>query len=263
MTETSAETFRGGTYLPRFRPVGAAMALVTVLAVGLLGCSDDDDAGGEGAAGGTTSTSLETGGIAVAAPDGWRAIPLPQLGFGVAVPEDWEAVVLSDDVLADLATASPAVPGFLDAAHAASQTGSVFYAAGVDDQERVTDLKVRALTDAAVTDVAGLEDVARQLAADEGLAEPEVAPVEGAAVPTVEMRYETTSQRPADGSTTTTSGQATTTEPALVDVNVRGTERLALGPRGVVYSLIVTSEDVPGHDSLATRLLDTLAFPSS
>jgi hypothetical protein len=265
---------------------GLAAAL---LACGALACGDgyggdgddrdgNDRDGGDGgydqgapAPGDGTTTSMETGGIEVAAPEGWRAVPLPRLGFGVAIPDAWEAAVLREDVLSDLASAAPVVPGFLDAAHAAAESGAVLYAAGVDTEDRVTDLKVRAAPGTGVTDAAGLEAYARQLAADEGLADPEVAVVDGAARPTVEIRYRTTAERPA-GETGTGggSGAAGRSEGAgegagedggTVEVTVRGTERLVLSPRGVVYSLIVTSEDDPAHDALAGDLFATLTFP--
>lgn len=256
------------------------------VAAALLACGDgyggdgddrdrnDRDGGDQGAPApgdGTTGTSMETGGIEIAAPEGWRPVPLPRLGFGVAIPDAWEAAVLREDVLADLASAAPVVPGFLDAAHAAAESGAVLYAAGVDTEDRVTDLKVRAAPRTGVTDAAGLEAYARQLAADEGLADPEIAVVDGAARPTVEIRYRTTAQRPAgEAGTGGGSGAAARSEGAgegageeaeTVEVTVRGTERLVLSPRDVVYSLIVTSEDDPAHDALAGDLFATLTFP--
>jgi hypothetical protein len=195
---------------------------------------------------------MQTGGMEVPTPSGWRAIPVPRLDFGVAIPGGWEAAVLDDEALSDLAGASPLVPGFLDAAHAAQQSGSVFYAAGVDDQDRVTDLKVRVVPrpEPAVADVAGLEALARQLAGESGIADPDVSVVDGAARPTVEVRYSTTAQRPGENEG----------DPP-VDVAVRATERWVLSPSGAVYSLIVTSEDAPDHDAVAVQLFDTLTFP--
>jgi hypothetical protein len=229
---------------------GALIVVVGVALVALWTGSGDDDEGTPGSAGGgTTTTSMVTGGIEVDVPDGWQPVPLPQLGFGLAIPGGWEAVVLSDETLADLAGADPVVPGFLEAAHAARQNGAVFYAAGVDGQGRVVDLKVRAAPGTGVTDVAGLEAYARQLATEAGQADADVSVVESAAVPTVDVHYETTAQRtPEDGA-----------QP--VDVTVRGTDRLVLSPAGVVYSLIVTSEDAPDHDQLAAQLVGSLAFP--
>jgi hypothetical protein len=266
-----------------------AWLAAALLAWGALACGDGGDGGdrggrggdagaegdraegdggeGDGAGEGTTSTSMETGGIEVATPEGWRAVPLPQLGFGLALPDGWEAAVLTEDVLADLGSASPVVPGFLDAAHAAARSGSVLYAAGVDGEGRVTDLKVRAAPEAGVTDTAGLEAYARDLATSEGLADPQVTVVEGAGRPTVEMRYRTTAQRPADdgggGSGGGSGGSGGSGDPhgETVEVTVRGTERHVLGPRGVVYSVVVTSEDDPGHDTLAAGVFDSLTFP--
>jgi hypothetical protein len=270
-----------------------AWLAAALLAWGALACGDGGDSGdggdrggrggdagaegdggeGDGAGEGTTSTSMETGGLEVAAPDGWQAVPLPQLGFGLALPDGWEAAVLTEDVLADLGSASPVVPGFLDAADAAARSGAVLYAAGVDGEGRVTDLKVRAAPEAGVTDAAGLEAYARDLATSEGLADAQVTVVEGAGRPTVEMRYRTTAQRPADddgggsgggsGGSGGSDGSDGSGDPhgETVEVNVRGTERHVLGPRGVVYSLVVTSEDDPGHDTLAAELFATLAFP--
>jgi hypothetical protein len=235
----------------------AVAAIVAVVVVGLVAAvgvwtalspGDGDDA----AAGGTTTTSMVTGGIEVPTPEGWRAIPIPRLDFGVAIPNGWEAAVLDDEVLSDLSGASPVVPGFVEAAHAARQSGSVFYAAGVDDQERVTDLKVRTVPqpDPAIVDAAGLETFARQLAGESGVADPSVSVVEGAATPTVDVRYSLTAQRPGEGE-----------GDAPVAVTVQATERVVLGPSGAVYSLIVTSEDAPDHDAVATQLFDTLTFP--
>jgi hypothetical protein len=201
--------------------------------------------GGDGAAddGDTalTSTTIPSGGLDVDAPDGWEAIPLRALGFGLALPEDWESVVLSGDGLARIAEAAPVVPGFVDAAHAAAGTGSVFYAAGVDDAGHVTDLKVRAAADAGVDDAAGLEDYARRLATEAHLDDPTVTVVDDAPWPTVEVRYSTPAPSAAESAT-------------------EGTERSVLAPNGVVYSLLVTSEDPTGHDELAERLFGTLAL---
>jgi hypothetical protein len=243
---------------PGRRRWGAVAAIVAVVLVGLVAAvgvwtvlAPDGPGDGDASARGTTSTSMVTGGIEVPTPEGWRAIPIPRLGFGVAIPSDWEATVLDDEVLADLSGSSPAVPGFVEAAHAARQSGSVLYGAGVDAEERVTDLKVRIVPEPepVVTDVAGLEAYARQLAAESGVADPSFSVVEGAAAPTVDVRYSLTAQRP---------GEAEGDAP--VEVAVQATERVVLGPSGAVYSLIVTSEDAPDHDALATQLFDTLTF---
>lgn len=230
--------------------VGAAAVLALVAVVGGAGCSDDDDGDGDESTD-PTSTTLATGGIEVDAPEGWRAVPLPQLGFGLALPEEWEALVLSEEGLATVSEASPMVPGFADAAHAAALAGGVFYAAGVDDADRVTDLKVRAAPDTGVIDAAGLEAYARQLATEAGLADATFEVVPDTDQPTVRVRYRTEAERedPDDP------------DAAPTKVAVEGTEQLVLSPRALVYSLIITSENAEGHDAFAAAVFDTFAFP--
>jgi hypothetical protein len=118
-------------------------AIVAVVALGLGGAlawmSRDD--GQADPLPDLPTTTVDAGGIEVAAPDGWAEIPVPQMGFGLAIPPGWEATLTNPEVLAGIDRSSPAVPGFLDAAHAAAETGAVLYGAGVDDQDRVTDLK--------------------------------------------------------------------------------------------------------------------------
>src|SRR5690606_33382418 len=108
------------------------------------GAPDAGDAGATPEGGhGVTSTTLRTGGIEVATPEGWQPIPVPDLGFGIAVPPGWEAALLSPDGLATLARSSPVVPGFVDDAHAAASTGGLVYAAGEDAPGAVSDVVVR------------------------------------------------------------------------------------------------------------------------
>lgn len=227
--------------------VACAAVALTLVAVG-AGCGDDDDADESSD---PTSTTLATGGIEVDAPDGWRTVPLPQLGLGLALPDEWEAVVLSDEGLATVSQASPMVPGFAEAAHSAALAGGVFYAAGVDDADRVTDLKVRAAPDTGVTDAASLEAYARDLATEAGLTDATFEVIADADRPTVRVRYRTEAERtdPDDP------------DAAATKVAVEGTEQLVLSPRNVVYSLIVTSENADGHDAFAASVFDTLAFP--
>jgi hypothetical protein len=233
----------------RLVPVVAAAALA--LGLGLVvapSCTGDDDESGGGSGGGT-STTMATGGVEIATPDGWLAVPLPGLGFGVAVPGGWEATRLDAEGLSSTGQASPLVPGFVEAAHNAAQTGSVFYAAGVDDQGRVTDLKVRAEALGQITDAAGLQAYATQAVAGSAL-DPTVAEVPEATYPTMQSRFQATSQRQPEGAP----------EGEVVDVTVEVTERLVLSPSGVVYSFIVTSEDAAGHDALAEQIFATAAF---
>ena len=235
--------------------------LVAAAVSGIGGGGDEDDQDGAGPA---TSTTMATGGIDVPAPDGWTAIPVASLGFGVAVPPGWEATVLSEEVLESLERASPQVPGFLDLAHAAAESGAVFYAAGEDDAGRVADLKVRAAPGAGVGDVAQLEDYARQLATSAGLEDAAIERVEGAERPTVRMRYRVARApaSPGDGADEAGSdGGSTTTSAGAAPATAEGTETLVAGPDDIVWSVIVTSENPAAHDDLAARLTDTLAFP--
>ena len=218
--------------------VVAVVALSTGAGLAWAGRDDDDGAFPES----LPTTTVDPGGIDVDEPEGWAEIPVPQLGFGLAVPPAWEVTVLDPEVLAGLARSEPAVPGFLDAAHAAAESGSVLYGAGVDAEGRVTDLKVRAAPDAGVADAEGLLAYAEQLAADAGLdATPSV--VEGAERPTVAVSF---------------SRQATDADGGAVTVT--GTETLVLGPRDVVWSLIVTSEVPELTDELGPAIVDTLVF---
>jgi hypothetical protein len=233
------------------RRVAAAAACALLVASGAAGCSDDDSDDADSSSFDPTSTTLATGGMDVDAPDGWRAIPLPQLGFGLALPSEWEALVLSDEGLSSVSQATPLVPGFADAAHAAAATGSVFYAAGVDADDRVTDLKVRAAPTTGVTDAPGLQTYAQELLTEAGITDATVETVEGTDHPTVQVRYQTEAERP----------NPDDPEAAPTKITVEGTEHLVLSPRGVVYSLIVTSEVAEGHDSFAEAVFSTLTFP--
>ncbi len=248
------------------RIVATALAVALVggliaAAVSGIGGGDDEDAADDVAP--TTSTTMATGGIDVPAPDGWTAIPVASLGFGVAVPPGWEATVLSQEVLESLEGASPQVPGFLDLAHTAAESGAVFYAAGEDDAGRVADLKVRAAPGTGVTDVGQLEDYARQLATEAGLGDATIEPVEGAERPTVRLRYRVARDPSATGDEADearSSDGSTTTSTAAAPATAEGTETLVAGPDDIVWSVIVTSEDPFAHDDLAARLTDTLAF---
>ncbi|HEY8543548.1 MAG TPA: hypothetical protein VIL36_00815 [Acidimicrobiales bacterium] len=240
------------------------LAACGALLVGAAACSDDSGAGeerGDGAPGSeaaegsgddTTSTTLDAGDLEISAPNGWREVPLPALGFGLAIPEQWEAVVLSEEGLDALRQADPAVPGFADAAHATAEAGGIFYAAGVEADDRVTDLKVRAAPGTGITTAAALYEYARQLATEAGLVEPTIRTVTDADRPTVVIRY-STEVEPSDPDDPDAEPQT---------VQIEGSELLVVSPAGVVYSLIVTSEHADGHDAFAERLFETLTFTS-
>jgi hypothetical protein len=217
-----------------------AVALVGGLVAAVVGAIGGDDDGTDGAS--PTSTTIDTGGIEVSAPDGWTAIPVAGLGFGIAVPPAWEATVLAPDVLQSLERSSPQVPGFLDNAHAAAESGAVFYGAGVDEAGRVADVKVRAVPGAGISTIEQLEDFGRQVSERAGLGDVPVEVVDDAERPTVRMRYGLGA-----------GGGAT---------EARGTETLVAGPDDIVWSVIVTSEDPATHEALAEQIAGTLAFAS-
>jgi hypothetical protein len=224
----------------RTRLVAAILpvALVGGLVAAVVGAIGGDDDATDGVS--PTSTTIDTGGIEVSAPDGWTAIPVAGLGFGIAVPPGWEATVLAPDVLESLERSSPQVPGFLDNAHAAAEAGAVFYAAGVDEAGRVADVKVRAVPGAGIATIEQLEDFGRQLSGRAGLGDVPVEVVGDAERPTVRMRY----GLGADSGT----------------AEARGTETLVAGPDDIVWSVIVTSEDPATHEALAEQIAGTLAF---
>lgn len=237
----------------RARAALAAAVVLAIVAVLLLVVpgggdgADSGDRGGDDTAveGGTDallpSTTLRTGGIEVDAPEGWQAIPLPALGFGIAVPPDWETVVLSPEALAALSNASPEVPDFAENAHAAAGEGGLVYGAGEDEGGGISDVMVRAAPESGVTDTAGLEAYAGELAAHAGRSNPQIDVVEDAALPSVRLRFRVG----ADGEV------------------AEGTETLVLGPEGIVWSIIVTSDDAANHDDLATAITDTLTLAES
>ena len=220
-----------------------AVALVGGLVAAIVGAIGGDDGGDDASNGGSPgSTTIDSGGIDVSAPDGWTAIPVASLGFGIAVPPGWEATVLAPEVLESLERSSPQVPGFLDNAHAAAEAGGVFYAAGVDGAGRVADAKVRAVPGAGVSSIDQLEDLGRQLAAGAGLGDVPIEVVGDAERPTVRLQY----GLGAGG------GSA----------RAQGTETLIAGPDDIVWSVIVTSEDPATHEALAEQIARTLAFAS-
>ncbi|HEX8803791.1 MAG TPA: hypothetical protein VF743_06350, partial [Acidimicrobiales bacterium] len=228
--------------------VAAAVVAVVALSLGAVLAFAGRDDGDGGAATpepipSLPSTTIDTGGIEVPLPEGWTAAPVPQLGFGIGVPPGWEAVVLSDEMLASLPRSSPRVTGFVAAAQAAADAGAVFYEAGEDQQGRVSDVKVRAATQTGVTDLAALRAYADALAADPDLTGPTVTVVDGAERPTVRIRSTTSATGP-EGDTVTS----------------QVTETLVLGPRDVVWSVIVTSEVPEAHDRLAADVVGTLTF---
>ena len=237
MRTRAASRRRGRTRLVAALLAVALVGGLVAAIVGAIGGNDGDDTTDAAT---LSSTTIDSGGIDVSAPDGWTAIPVASLGFGIAVPPGWEATILAPEVLESLERSSPKVPGFLDNAHAAAETGAVFYAAGVDAAGGVADVKVRAVPGAGISTVEQLEDFGRDLSSSAGLGDVPIEVVGDAERPTVRMDY----GLGAGG------GSA----------EARGTETLVAGPDDIVWSVIVTSEDPATHAALAEQIAGTLAF---
>ena len=150
------------------------VVMATILAIVGTGDGGGDepvaDSGPTSAVTVPTTAAPETGGIVVPEAPGTFPVAVPELGFGVAVPENWQATLLSPEALERIADADLDQPFFLDAATQVASTGAIFYAAGIDGQGRVSELKldvqldvdaspegVRATADA-VVDSAGVPD---------------------------------------------------------------------------------------------------------
>jgi hypothetical protein len=151
---------RRSTAPPRL--LAAVLGLLLVLA----GCSDDDDEAPEDDAVSSvpapTTPEPDACGLDIPELPGTTPAPLCSLGVGIAIPQGWQATVLTPDALSRLEEASLARPSFLDAAQSVASTGAVFYAAGVADDETVSELKVDVQDDAA-TDPAAVRAVAQSV----------------------------------------------------------------------------------------------------
>jgi hypothetical protein len=226
-----------------------AAALVAVALGGALGaCSggDDDHAGGTeesgGDGGGATTTTMNTGGIEVAAPEGWLPIPAPDIGIGLAVPPGWEATLLSPEGLATLSGASPAVPGFTDLAHAAAAQGGLVYAAGQDAAGGISDVMVRATPGTGVTDDETLKYAAELTAANNGTDPTRVSLVEDASWPMATVPF---TLGPASGSDTRTAEARSV---------------LVAGPGDILWEVTVAADDAATLDQLTEQIRGTLTF---
>ncbi len=124
-----------------------AIAGLLLAAVALTGCNDDEDATPPPAdplpeLPAHTSPEADPGELEVPEIPGTTFAPFPSLGFGIAIPEGWNATRLDDEAFERLEDADLAEPFFLEAARNVAATGAVFYAAGVDEQGRVAEIKV-------------------------------------------------------------------------------------------------------------------------
>ena len=122
-------------------------AALVLAAVALAGCSDDEDATPPPAdplpeLPAHTSPEADPGDLEAPDLPGTTFAPFPSLGFGIAIPEGWNATRLDEEAFERLEDADLAQPFFLEAARNVAATGAVFYAAGVDEQGRVAEIKV-------------------------------------------------------------------------------------------------------------------------
>jgi len=215
-------------------------ALALAVAAGLLlgACGDDD--GGQAVPPadplpeadelpGHDGAEPETGSIEVPEIPGTTPAPFPSLGFGIAIPQGWNATRLLEGDLDRLADAELAEPFFYEAAQATASTGALFYAAGIDDEGRVAEIKV---------DLQEGIDVATARAA----AEAAVIEAGGTDVNVVEagdgrVRLDFRLEQPAADD-----GQP-------IDAHV---SQLLVPDFGQVWSIVVTSEDAATQDAVLT-----------
>lgn len=200
------------------------VAALLAAAVALGGCNDDE----EGAPPADplpelpahTSPEAEAGELDEPDIPGTTFAPFPSLGFGIAIPTGWNATRLDEEAFERLEEADLAEPFFLEAARNVAETGAVFYAAGVDEQGRVAEIKV------AVEDGADIAD-ARTAAEAEVLAaggtDLSVVEAEDGRV-RLDFRLE---QEAADGGD-------------RIDAHV---SRVLVPDGGRLWSIVVTSED--------------------
>lgn len=131
--------------------VRAALVSLALAATALAGCGDDEAADPPPAdplpeqselPGHGSTEEPAAGGIEAPEVPGTTFAPFPSLGFGIAIPDGWNATRLDDEAFERLEDADLAEPFFVDAARNVASTGAVFYAAGVDQQGRVAEIKV-------------------------------------------------------------------------------------------------------------------------
>lgn len=206
--------------------VRAALAAAVVAAAGLAGCSDDEDAGPPPAdpvpeLPAHASPQADPGDIEVPDVPGTTFAPFPSLGFGIAVPQGWNATRLDEEAFEQLEDAALAEPFFLEAARNVASTGAVFYAAGVDEQGRVAEIKVDVEEGADTVEAVRAEAEAEVLAA--GGTDVNVVEADDGRV-RIDFRLE---QASADGG-----------EP--IDAHV---SRLLVPDGDRLFSIVVTSED--------------------
>jgi hypothetical protein len=159
-------------------------------------------------------------------PEGFQPVPAASIGFGLAVPTSWQGAVLTDAAMKILEKTPGVGKAFVDSARQAKAAGSIFYAAGVDEQNRVSDLKVQRLSPAPIDQLgqnalhAAPAGAAFTMEGDRG-----------------KVRF-------------TTSGMG---------ITAQGTQWLI--PRtDAVWSLVITSETADAHDALAAAIAGSVVF---
>ena len=138
------------------------LAALLVAALAFAGCSDDDEpppADPLPELPAHTSPDAETGDLEEPDVPGTTFAPFPSLGFGIAIPAGWNATRLDDEAFERLEDADLAQPFFLEAARNVAAIGAVFYAAGIDAEGRVAEIKVE-FDDGADTDLAAVRAAA-------------------------------------------------------------------------------------------------------
>lgn len=232
----------------RRRTAGATVIACTLLAGAVLGaCSDDDDepsaaddAGVEDIEVPTSTTvEIESGGIEVPDLPGTLAIPVPALGFGIAIPENWQASLLTPEALERLAGIDTGQVAFVDAAVETARTGAVFYAAGIDGEGRVSELKLFR-DDAEATTLDDLRTIAEDL--DTGSDAVEVGEREVAGRTGIVVRF-TVDDETVDGEAVRTS-----------------VSQLLVGGDGAVWSVVITAEDPATLDLLEGVFFDSFTL---
>lgn len=125
--------------------VRLALGAVVVATLLLGGCGEDGDpppADPLPELPAHTTPEADAGDLEAPDVPGTTFAPFPSLGFGIAIPQGWNATRLDEEAFERLEAADLAEPFFLDAARNVASTGAVFYAAGVDEQGRVAEIKV-------------------------------------------------------------------------------------------------------------------------
>lgn len=225
----------------------ASVAMAMIVLGGVTACSDDgDDAAttttvpeSTDSLGDLSATTVppETGDIDVPAFPGTFPVAVPSLGFGLGVPEGWQATLLNEEAIERLEGATLEQPSFLTSATALRDSGALFYAAGIDNQGRVAELKVF-VDDDASTVPADVRAQADAIIATQGLPNASITEGDGR----VRIDYRT------DGATA--DGAA---------VSAYGSQLLVIDNERL-WSVIVTSEDQDTQNAVLTIVDGTITF---